>query len=159
MKGRVRVAKDKAEFVKTLKNSETPSAPFQTYADIVTFAAVIGAKRRKREPLDKISLKDPDPIPQDQFFTRGYESIINLLAIVSLQDPKVLSSNEDHENQRLRVFEEYANAGFRILRDDLSGSEDYTKQILLVLTKAKIDEDDEMNLDVFLSDLWLILIN
>lgn len=150
MKGRIRVARDKAEFIRSLKNSETPSAPFQTYADIVTFAAVIGAKRKKREPLERISMKDPDPIPQEQFFTRGYESIINLLAIVSIGDPKVLSSNEEYEDKRLRIFEEYANAGFRILRDELSGSEDYTKQILLVLMKARLDDkDDELDLDRF----------
>lgn len=150
MKGRIRVARDKAEFIRSLKNSETPSAPFQTYADIVTFAAVIGSKRKRREPLEKISMKDPDPIPQDQFFTRGYESIINLLALVSIKDPKVLSSTEEYENQRLRTFEEYANAGFRILRDELSGSEDYTKQILLVLMKARLDDkEDEADLNVF----------
>lgn len=143
MKGRVRVARDKAEFIRSLKNSETSSAPFQTYADIVTFAAVIGAKRRKREPLDKISLKEPDPIPQEQFFTRGYESAINLLAIISIGEPKVLSSTEEYENLRLRIFEEYANAGFRILRDELSGSEDQTKQVLLILAKAKLDNDKE----------------
>ncbi len=150
MKGRVRVARDKADFIRALKNSETPNAPFQTYADIVTFAAVIGAKRQRHEPLEKNSLKDPDPIPQDQFFTRGYESIINLLAIVGLKDPKVLSSTEEYENQRLRIFEEYANAGFRILRDELSGSEDYTKQILLILMKARLDDQDNaMDLEVF----------
>lgn len=143
MKGRIRVARDKAEFIRSLKSSETPSAPFQTYADIVTFAAVIGAKRRKREPLDKISLKEPDPIPQEQFFTRGYESIINLLAIVSIGEPKVIASTEEYEDKRLRIFEEYANAGFRVLRDELAGSEDYTKQVLLILTKAKLDEKDE----------------
>jgi dnd system-associated protein 4 len=149
MKGRIRVAKDKAEFIRALKNSENSSSPFETYADIVTFAAVIGAKRKQREPLEKISLKDPDPIPQDQFFRRGYESIISLLAIVSIKEPKVLSSSEEYEDQRLRVFEEYANAGFRILRDELSGSEDYTKQILLILMKARLDEkDDAMDLDV-----------
>jgi dnd system-associated protein 4 len=149
MKGRIRVARDKAEFIRSLKNSETPSSPFQTYADIVTFAAVIGAKRREREPLEKISMKEPDPIPQEQFFTRGYESIINLLAIVSLGEPKILASTEEYENQRLRVFEEYANAGFRILRDGLFGSEDYTKQILLIMMKARLDnkdEDTEINL-------------
>ncbi|MGQ9870109.1 DNA phosphorothioation-associated protein 4 [Leptodesmis sp.] len=152
MKGRIRVARDKAEFIRALKNSETPSAPFQTYADIVTFAAVIGIKRRKREPLEKISMKDPDPIPQEQFFTRGYESIINLLAILNIRDLKVLSSTDEYENLRLRIFEEYANAGFRILRDELSGSDDYTKQLLLILKKAKLDdknEDENIDLNLF----------
>lgn len=152
MKGRIRVARDKAEFIRALKNSETPSSPFQTYADIVTFAAVIGVKRRKREPLEKISMKDPDPIPQEQFFTRGYESIINLLAILNIRDLKVLSSTDEYENLRLRIFEEYANAGFRILRDELSGSDDYTKQILLILTKARLDdknEDEDIDLNLF----------
>ncbi len=143
MKGRVRVAKDKAEFIRSLKNSETSNSPFQTYADIVTFAAVLGAKRKKREPLEKISLKEPDPIPQEQFFTRGYESVINLLAITATADPHTLASTEEDENLRLRVFEEYANAGFKILQNELFGAEDYTKQILLILSKAKLEQENE----------------
>ncbi|GAP99111.1 DNA phosphorothioation-associated protein 4 [Leptolyngbya sp. NIES-2104] len=150
MKGRVRVAKDKAEFVRSLKNSVTPNSPFQTYADIVTFAAVLGAKRKKREPLEKISLKEPDPIPQEQFFTRGYESVINLLAITATADPKTLASTEEYEDLRLRVFEEYANAGFRILKNELFGAENYTKQILLILSKTKLEQDNEdINFNMF----------
>jgi dnd system-associated protein 4 len=150
MKGRVRVAKDKAGFIRSLKNSANPTSPFQTYADIVTFAAVIGAKRRKRESLEKVSLKEPDPIPQEQFFTRGYESVINLLAITATADPKALASTEEYEDLRLRVFEEYANAGFRILKDELFGAEDYTKQILLILSKTKLDQENEdKNFNIF----------
>lgn len=149
MKGRVRVAKDKAEFIRSLKSSETASSPFQTYADVVAFAAVIGAKHKKREPLEKISLKEPDPIPQEQFFTRGYESVINLLAITATANPKTLASTEEYENLRLRVFEEYANAGFRILKSELFGAEDYTKQILLILSKTKLPQDEDINLSMF----------
>lgn len=150
MKGRVRVAKDKAGFIRSLKNSANPNSPFQTYADIVTFAAVIGAKRRKREPLEGISLKEPDPIPQEQFFTRGHEPVINLLAITATADPKALASTEEYEDLRLRVFEEYANAGFRILQNELFGVENYTKQILLILHRTKlVQEDEDISFNMF----------
>jgi dnd system-associated protein 4 len=74
---RVYIAEDKAELVRSLRSAENPTAPFQTYADVMTFAAVLGAKRGKKISLGKTSRKEPDPIPQDQFLARGYEPVIN----------------------------------------------------------------------------------
>lgn len=137
MKGRVRFSKDKADIARSLKASENSSAPFQTYADILTFAAALGASRNRRSPLDGISLKNPDPVPIDQFFTRGYDSIISLLAITSTNDPKSLLPDESHENARIEIFEEYANAGLEILQTELTGVVDYAEHFLLILSRER----------------------
>lgn len=151
IKGRVRVAREKAEFVRSLKNSENPNSPFQTYADIVTFAAALGAKRQRRVPLGETSRKEPDPIPQEQFFNRGYETLFNLLAIVSTQDPKVLAAQSAYEDLRIQVFEEYANAGFEVLQAELVGAVDYTEQMLLLLSREQSPpETTEFDLTRFL---------
>ena len=46
--GRIRVAKDKAELVKALTSVEGATGPFPTYADVIVFAAALGAKHKKR---------------------------------------------------------------------------------------------------------------
>ena len=114
MPTRVRISKDKAGLVKSLTNSENDSSPFPTYADVIVFAAALGAKRKKRSPLGQISKKDPGPINLDVFMTRGYDLVIKLLAIVDTKDSKILGSlDKNAPVKRIEIFEEYANGGLR----------------------------------------------
>ncbi|CAN1209466.1 hypothetical protein TUMEXPCC7403_04535 [Tumidithrix helvetica PCC 7403] len=66
---RVKIAKDKADLVKSLKADgvDDTTKPFQTYAEVLVFAASLGAKRDRREPFSEFSKKDPDPISQEIF--------------------------------------------------------------------------------------------
>ena len=47
---RVRVAKDKAELIQKLLDTKGTTGTFQTYADIVIFAASFGIKHQKKSP-------------------------------------------------------------------------------------------------------------
>ena len=77
---RIKIAKDKAKLVKDLKASEETTGPFQTYVDVMVFAAALGAKRKKRVSLLEAA-KDLDPIRRDYFDNNRCELLINLLAI------------------------------------------------------------------------------
>ncbi len=134
---RVKIAKDKAELVKALKDGSDMNGPFQTYADVIVFAAALGAKRGKRIPVEEVS-SNPDPIPQEHFISRKYETFINLLAVADTQEPKILSDNEDIEASRIRIFEEYANAGLELIENSVNGSIDYLDQALLMLSQTRI---------------------
>lgn len=131
---RVRVAKDKSALLKALLDEKIGS--FQTYADVLVFAAALGAKRKKSAPLKDIA-KEPEPIKQSIFANRGYEPVINLLALSYTKDTKTLASDETSEGERIRIFEEYANAGLEILEDKLRGSVDYLNEILLLLNSER----------------------
>ena len=72
---RIRVARDKAELVKSLIGSADNNSPFQTYADAMLFAAVLGAKQQRRVPLGEISKKEPGPISIEIFISRGYDLV------------------------------------------------------------------------------------
>jgi dnd system-associated protein 4 len=151
---RIRIAKDKAELVKALKDGSDLNGPFQTYADVVAFAAILGAHRGRRVPLNEVCKSDPDPIPQEHFISRRYEKIIQLLAVSATQDPKVLAEKELVEEERVKIFEEYANAGLEILQSNLGGSIDYLEQILLLLNferNGSMANDSEFDLSRFLS--------
>jgi dnd system-associated protein 4 len=132
---RIRVAKDKAELVKSLIASTENNSPFQTYADIILFAAVLGAKNKQRRPLGEISKKEPGPISIEVFLAHGYDPVMKLIAIAATENINVISPDRsDVEQQRIQIFEEYANGGLDLLDRELCGAVDYTERILLMLS-------------------------
>lgn len=139
---RIRVAKDKADLVKELTASADTTGPFQTYADAIAFAAALGGKRKKRSPLGAIAKKEPAPIGVEIFVSRGYDLVIKLLAIAETKDAKILSSfAETSEEERIHIFEEYANGGLEILRDELRGAVDYTERLVLILSAERFKKE------------------
>jgi dnd system-associated protein 4 len=150
---RVRIAKDKAELVQSLVEGNGNTGAFQTYADVMTFAATLGAKSKKRVPLNIIS-KEPAPISLEIFVSRGYDPVIKLLAVSETNDPKILSVYDaEAENERIHIFEEYANGGLEKMREELRGSVDYTERLLLILSAERFSHhssDEEFDLSRFL---------
>jgi len=152
---RIRVAKDKAELVKSLVASKDTTGPFQTYVEVMVFAAALGVKYKKRIPLGETTKREPSPIPQENFASLGYDLIIKLLGVNETKDINILSSREEQdEDKRTQIFEEYANGGLEILQNELRGSVDYSERLLLVLisergTKEQLEE--EFDLSKFLS--------
>jgi dnd system-associated protein 4 len=153
--GRIRVAKDKAELVKDLTSSDGGTGPFNTFADVIVFAAALGAKHKKRVALGEISKREPSPIRIEYFASMGNDILIKLLAINETKDIKTLSINEEeYERQRNHIFEEYANGGLEILQNELRGSVDYSERILLFLSYERTNieqQDEEFDLTKFLS--------
>ena len=149
--GQIRIAKDKGEFVKQLTVKDGDSGPFQTYADVMLFAAVLGAKQQRRVALMEIS-KNPSPINIEVFVSRGYDGVIKLLAFTTTQDLKSLSNEEESVNQRHQILEEYANGGLEILQSELRGNVDYTNGLLLMLKAGQRveQETEEFDLSRFL---------
>ncbi len=136
---RIRVARDKAELVKSLIAAADNNSPFQTYADAMLFAAVLGAKQHRRVALGEISKKEPGPISIEIFISRGYDPVMKLIAISATENINVISPDRaDFEQQRINIFEEYANGGLELLEQELCGAVDYTERILLMLS-APID--------------------
>ncbi len=148
---RIRVAKDKADLVKSLVASKDTTGPFQTYVEVMVFAAALGVKHKKRVPLGETTKREPSPIPQENFASLGYDLIIKLLSINETQDINIISSREEHdEDKRTQIFEEYANGGLEILQHELRGSVDYSERLLLVLisgrgTKEQLEEEFDLS--------------
>ncbi|NES19762.1 MAG: DNA phosphorothioation-associated protein 4 [Symploca sp. SIO3E6] len=151
---RIRIAKDKADLVQALTASKDTTGPFQTYADVVVFAATLGAQRNRQIPLGKISTKEPAPIGLEIFASRGYDLVLNLIAIAQTKDTKIISPSDNvAQEKRIRIFEEYANGGLEILRDELRGAVDYSEQLLLLLSAERFKEElteDSFDLSRFL---------
>ncbi|MBD2387763.1 DNA phosphorothioation-associated protein 4 [Cylindrospermum sp. FACHB-282] len=152
---RIKIAKDKAELVKSLVASKETTGPFQTYVEVMVFAAALGVKYKKRVPTGETTKKEPSPIPQENFASLGYDKIINLLGITETHDIEILASREEeYEDKRTQIFEEYANGGLEILQNELRGVLDYTAQILVILIAArdsKENTEEEFDLSKFLN--------
>lgn len=150
---RIKIAKDKANLVKELKGLDTTTGIFQTYVDVMVFAAALGAKRKKRTPLVEFA-RDLDPIRRDYFNNNRCELLINLLALITSQDQSILSDDEQSDDRRIEIFEEYANGGLEILQQELRGVVDYSEQILLILSSERFKQElqgEEFDLTKFLS--------
>jgi dnd system-associated protein 4 len=99
---RIKVAKDKAKLVKALRAGDDSTGLFQTYYEVLVFAAALGAKRGKFVPIKEGDFsKEIDPIRQEQFASKGYDQVINLLAVMHDKNPKVLGNTQDDEEKRV----------------------------------------------------------
>lgn len=152
---RIRIAKDKAELVRSLRDGSDVNGPFKTYADVVAFAAALGAQRGVRTPFQDVS-DNPEPIPQEIFTSRKYDKLIQLLAITDTRDPKTLAETDQTEELKTRIFEEFANSGLEVLQTSLEGSVDYLEQVLLKISLTDTVKGDskagEFDLSRFLSE-------
>ncbi len=151
---RIKVAKDKADLVQKLLDTKGTTGNFQTYADIVIFAACFGIKHQKKVPLKAISQSEPAPISLEVFISRGYDWVIKLIAFSDTQDINILSAyDSETEVARIKILEEYANGGLEQLREELRGAIDYTERLLLILNSERFAEDktdEEFDLSRFL---------
>ncbi len=144
---RIKIAKDKAKLVKDLKSAADTTGPFQTYVEVMLFAAALGAKRKKRVPLVEFS-RDLDPIRRDYFANNRCELVINLLAISETKEQNILADDEKSDEERIKIFEEYANGGLEILQDELRGAVDYAERILLILSSERMKQQQEEDFDL-----------
>lgn len=153
IENRIKVAKDKADLVRSLKASNNPTAPFQTYVEVMVFAAALGVKRKKRVPFEDFSKAEPAPIPREQFINNGSDMIIKLIAICETKEQEILAYEQKHNDRRNMIFEEYANGGFDVLQNELKGTIDYSDRIILFLSSERFgitSVDNNFDLSKFL---------
>ncbi|MEL7077143.1 MAG: DNA phosphorothioation-associated protein 4 [Cyanobacteria bacterium J06629_2] len=151
---RIKIAKDKAELVRKLLDEPGMTGMFTTYADVIAFAASFGIKHQKRSPFTEVSQSEPAPVSLEVFISRGYERLIQLIAVTTTGDIKVLSTEDEAaEAARVLIFEEYANGGLEKLQHELRGAVDYTDRLVLILNAERFgreENNEEFDLSRFL---------
>lgn len=86
---------------------------FKTYKDALVFAACLGFKRGRRVAFTKSS----EPIDLQVFRGEFDETVLNGLAVAESGEPSAMK--RDAEDERIRVFEEYACGGLEIMRHEV----------------------------------------
>jgi dnd system-associated protein 4 len=135
---RIRVPADKVEFIESML--KTAKGPFELKAQVLGFAAAYGAKHGERLPITKAS--SGEAIRHSVFVGEKLDTLINMLAITHTGDPKVLARNDEMEELRATIFEEFANSGLTLLEAKLKGEVKYTPSLLLLMREAQGARDE-----------------
>lgn len=123
---RLNFAKDKRELIEFL----VKQGPFRENRDVLVFAAIVGWHEKRDLPL---AAKD-EPIRWETATNRrGTEALANMIAAVYSADPEILS--EERFDERLEIFERYANGGLEILRGLLANEPRPPVDVILELVQ------------------------
>ena len=113
---RIQRASDKESLVQTLTSGENP--PFKEIWRLLIFAASVGQSRGRREPLKAVD--SGKAIPAAIFANSpAWPGFHYLMALVEKDDSTILGGSDALENERLTVFEEYANGGLSVMQEEL----------------------------------------
>ena len=97
----------------------------------MVFAALLGYKENRKEPLAEV---DTGKGIDERYFANStaWPGLLYLMSLAEKESPEVLSGEQDQEENRVATFEQYANGGLSILKEQLeSGS--YTLDALAQL--------------------------
>jgi dnd system-associated protein 4 len=126
-----------------LKRLAGDDGPFGTLAEVLTFAAGLGYAEGRREPL----AASGEQIDFDVFQRLGVEGFIDMLGAAVHEDVTILS--DEKSDERLTVFEEFANGGLGILQSRLAQSKADLDSLLGVVLERERDavSDDGSGID------------
>jgi dnd system-associated protein 4 len=127
---RVRRPSDKQDVLDELCDD----GPFEARRDVLVFAAALGFSRGRRVPFES----SDEPIRWDTMSNRrGTEILVNMLsAATAAEDPQVLE--DERFEERIQVFEEYANGGLEILKHELGRSVIDSSDFILKLVRDSL---------------------
>lgn len=115
---RIQRASDKEEIIKSLMSDQV--GVFKEIWKLLLFAAQVGVKNNTRT-----SLKSADPgkgIDQSTFGNcPAWPGVLYLMTLAETQKSESLSGSQDAEDERVSVFQEYANGGLALLQDFFAG--------------------------------------
>ena len=107
---------------------------FPTFKDAMVFASAVGFKRKNRKPFQKSS----EPIDLDVFRGDFDRTIMNIIAIEESDDPRMIAPSS--EDDRIRIFEEYANGGLDILKREIWDDKQDWREGLLALVQREEEQ-------------------
>jgi dnd system-associated protein 4 len=115
---RILRASDKEALIEELMGNRV--GIFREIWRLLLFSAQIGLKAQKKEPLRAV--ETGKGIDQATFGnSASWPGILYLMGLVEIGDSRVLASTPEGEDQRVQLFQEYANGGLSIIKDFFIG--------------------------------------
>ena len=148
MTDRVRRPKEFEEFMSELRDDEKNKV-FDSYKNCILFCAALCAKQGKN--FKESFNESAEPIMLAIFHGEYDKAFINALAIFDTDDAMVISP--DREEERIKILEQYACGGLRILQGELFKDISAEKQIIALLKRDILPENiinDITNFNVIL---------
>jgi dnd system-associated protein 4 len=144
-----------AEHEKLIAALTGKDGPFHYNYEALLFAAALGKRKGRRVAFEKAGEK----IRYGTVENRAYgDVLIDLLAVTELpEDAKILA--DERLQDRLRIFEEYANGGLHYLQGAINGrnSQDLVtivSSLVLEALKPPVPEDDSQPMDMLDALEW-----
>lgn len=127
---RVRQPKDHGALLEQLRTNN--DGPFSTKAEALVFAAAVGWSKKQRRPFTEYL----EPIRYHVVARSGtVESFISALAVLEHpDDPQILS--DERVQDRITVFEEYANGGLVELQSKINTGRGTVREVLAEFVRA-----------------------
>lgn len=148
---RINRAKDKEATIRALtkdKDEEKESPKFSIFPtmwQLLIFAAMLGYKKGRKEPLEKI---DNGKSINAELFMKDpcFEGMLNLFSLMDEENERLLTTNPENNERKLALFEEYANGGLAILKEELETSNFSLESVITLIadglhTEQQLDED------------------
>lgn len=120
-----------------MKRLAGEEGPFSTLAEVLTFAAGLGYSEGQREPFSASG----EQIDFDVFQRLGVEGFIDMLAAAVHEDVSILGPQR--ADDRLTVFEEFANGGLEILQSRMTQSQADLDTMLAVILEREAETPSE----------------
>lgn len=139
---RVRRPKDKDELLDRIVDGDGNA--FGARYEALTFCAALGYARESRIPFTDAG----ESIRWEQFHSVGGGALSSMLAVASSDDPEIVAPERIED--RIRVFEEYANGGLEELAGEIEKRPKMTPRevvLQLVLDAQQNDDDEKLPLD------------
>lgn len=121
------------KFVQALTTGDRPC--FSEIWRLLLFAAMLGAKLGRRLPLGQ---SDAGKAMMGQYFSNcpAWPGLLYLLGLVETDSAELLHPSESAEDQLVKLFEEYANAGLDHMQQELRGKEPSQTRLVDMLNRT-----------------------
>jgi dnd system-associated protein 4 len=120
--------------------------PFSQIWQIIIFATCLGVRIGKREELGECDSSVAIPASVFSNNCQSWPGIAYLIGLVEMRDPSILNPDEETDESRIKIMEEYANAGLEEMRLQLESSEYCLDGIIQLLKKYSDDSSVESDL-------------
>jgi dnd system-associated protein 4 len=129
--------------------SQGSDSVFETYVELLCFAACLGFVRNASVSFESSA----EAVPWHIFENRGKDSVVNLVAAVALEDFTIVGP--DRFDDKLKVFEQYANGGLEILSQLIDKSPKTPFDVVrdLILEAQRISPGPAASIDQMAKDL------
>jgi len=144
---RINRAKDKEAAIKALTKDEDSNKPsvFPTMWQLLIFAAMLGYRKDRKEKLDKI---DNGKSINVELFMKDpcFEGILNLFSLMDDENERLLTTNEENDERKISLFEEFANGGLAVLKEELETADYRLESVISLIAEElhkgpRVDED------------------
>ena len=142
---------EKTAFIDSLCSDQKKGGrgPFERRMNVLAFAAAY-CLHKKGKP-SKLKKRDGDLAALPSVAEGiGIFPFIKMLAFVETKDREILSNNNEQNIRRIRIFEQYANTGIRMLEKELKGEVKISKKLIQIILNTS-DANPFVSEELFLS--------